>query len=240
MLISERKPLEEILHQLEGERRVFLLGCNGCAAASGTGDERALLELKGELERAGKEVVGWKVVDFLCQKALIRTSLVPYREELRAADSLLVSTCGIGVQATAAVLPDKPVHPACDTISLGGARGEWQGEERCLECGQCFLDLTGGICPLTACSKGLVNGPCGGAKDGRCEVEPEVRPCGWVLIYERLKRQGRLDVLRKSPPAFKDHTRMEPPKELRATARWALERPEQEEEEEEEEEVARR
>ncbi len=226
MLISERKPLEEILKMLEGERRIFLLGCNGCAAASGTGDEQALRELEAELERAGKEVVGLKVVDFLCQKALIRTSLIPYEEALREADSLLVSTCGIGVQATAAVFPEKPVHPACNTISLGGVRGEWPGEERCAECGQCFLDLTGGICPLTACAKGLVNGPCGGAKEGRCEVEPE-RPCAWALIYERLKRQGRLDVLRKSPPIFKDHARMEPPKELRATARWALERREE-------------
>lgn len=222
MLISERKPLEEIFEMLDGERRIFLLGCNGCAAASGTGGEREILELKDELEKEGKAVTGWKVIDFLCQKALVRSSLKPYEAELRTADSILIACCGIGVQATATVV-NKPVHPACNTTSLGGIRGTWQGEERCLECGQCFLDLTGGICPLTACVKQLVNGPCGGAKDGKCEFEPEARTCGWELIYERLKKLDRLDLLRQSKPQFKDYARMQPPKELRSTRRWALE-----------------
>lgn len=229
MLLSERKPLEEILKMLDGCQKVFLLGCNGCAAASGTGDERELLKLKSDLEGGGKEVLGWKVIDFLCQKALVRVGLSAHVRELRAAEAILASTCGIGVQATAAVLPEKPVYPACNTISLGGIRGEWPGEERCLECGQCFLGLTAGICPLTACTKQLVNGPCGGSRDGRCEVEPEVRPCGWYLIYERLKQQGRLDLLRRSPPQFKDFSKMQPPKKLRATTRWALERVEERE-----------
>ena len=223
MLVSERKPLEEILEMLEGRRRLFLLGCNGCAAASGTGGEKEVLELKASLEEEGLEVTGWKVLDFLCQKGLIRVGLSPYEAELTAAEAVLASTCGIGVQAIAAVLQDKAVYPACNTVPLGGVRGEWPGEERCLECGQCFLGLTAGICPLTACTKGLVNGPCGGARDGRCEFEPEVRPCGWELIYRRLKRQGRLDLLRKGPPIFKDYAKMQPPKGLRRTTRWALE-----------------
>ncbi len=223
MLLSERKPLEELLKMLEGRRRVFLLGCNGCAAASGTGGEREVLELKDEIAQRGKQIVGWKVIDFLCQKALVRSGLEVYQRELRSAEAIVAATCGIGVQAVAAVLPEKPVYPACNTISLGGVRGEWPGVERCFECGQCFLGLTAGVCPLTACSKGLVNGPCGGARDGRCEVEPEVRPCGWHLIYKRLKQQGRLDVLKKSPPQFKDFSKMQPPKRVRATARWALE-----------------
>jgi len=125
------------------------------------------------------------------------------------------------VQAVATVV-DKAVHPACDTISLGGIRGEWRGEERCAECGQCFLEFTAGICPLTACAKQLVNGPCGGAKDGCCEVEPEVRRCAWDVIYERLERQGRIGVLRNSPLQTKDYARMQPPAELRGTRKWAV------------------
>lgn len=221
MLVTERKSMEEIKGFLAGESKVFLLGCDGCAAASGTGGEKDILELKQDLEKEGLEVVGFKVIEFLCQKALIRRELRPYAFAVGEADSVVVSTCGIGVQATATVV-DKPVHPACNTISLGGIRGEWQGEERCLECGQCFLDITGGICPLTACTKQLVNGPCGGAKDGRCEFEPETRPCGWQLIYERLARQGRLDVLKGSPPLVKDFAQMQPPKKMRSTSKWAV------------------
>lgn len=221
MIITKRKPIDEIAGFIAGESSVFLLGCDGCAAASGTGGEAEILDLERELSGRGVRVVGRKVIDFLCQKALIRTGLRPFSAALAEADSIVVSTCGIGIQATATVA-EIPVHPACDTISLGGVRGEWQGEERCQECGQCFLDLTGGVCPLTACAKQLVNGPCGGAKDGRCEVEPNVRRCAWEVIYERLKGQGRLDILRSTPVQIKDHARMRPPEDLRGTRRWAI------------------
>ncbi|UCF09305.1 MAG: methylenetetrahydrofolate reductase C-terminal domain-containing protein [Candidatus Bipolaricaulota bacterium] len=221
MLVTERKPVDEIVGFLDGEKRVFLLGCDGCAAASGTGGEPELAALEAELAAAGVEVVGRKVVDFLCQKALIRAAVRPLAERLRSVDSVVVSTCGIGIQAAATVL-DVAVHPACNTLSLGGIRGEWQGEERCLECGQCFLDATAGICPLTACAKQLVNGPCGGAKDGSCEVEPEVRRCAWDVIYERLERQGRVDLLRREGVFQKDYAKMRPPTELRGTRRWAI------------------
>jgi len=221
MLLTERKPIEEIVGFLSGEQAVFLLGCDGCAAASGTGGEAEIRDLEMELKEHGIDVAGSAVIDFLCQKSLARAALRPHESALEHADSLVVSTCGIGIQATATV-SERPVHPACNTISLGGIRGEWQGEERCSECGQCFLEFTGGICPLTACAKGLVNGPCGGSTDGRCEVEPDVRRCAWDVIYERLERQGRLDLLRTTPVQIKDHARMRPPEELRGTRRWAI------------------
>jgi len=221
MLVTERKPIDELMAFVAGERSVFVLGCDGCAAASGTGGELEIRELVAQLEEKGLSVAGWKVIDFLCQKALVRSAMSPHAEAVGGVDSIIVSTCGIGVQAVATVF-DKRVHPACDTISLGGIRGEWRGEERCAECGQCFLDVTAGICPLTACAKQLVNGPCGGAKDGACEVEPEVRRCAWDVIYERLERQGRVEVLRASPLQMKDYARMQPPAELRGTRKWAI------------------
>ncbi len=224
MLVSEQKPLEEILHSLEAERTIFLLGCQGCAEASHTGGEKEVLTMKASLEESGKNISGWTILDFLCQKALVKTGLQPFREKIISSDSLLVMCCGVGVQATAAVV-DKVIHPGCNTISIGGATGEWRGSERCAECGDCLLDYTGGICPLTACTKSLINGPCGGARDGRCEHEPDVRPCGWQLIYERLKKLNRLDKLREihTPQDFR---KAEPPKALRATTLWALEQAE--------------
>ncbi len=224
MIVSELKPLSEILGYLDGDRHIFLVGCRGCAEACQTGGEPQVLEMKEKLEQVGKKVTGYTVVDFLCNKALVKMKLYAHEAEVGASDSLLVMTCGIGVQATAAVV-DKPTHPACNTINLGGSQGEWRGSERCRECGDCLLDYTGGICPLVACTKGLINGPCGGAKDGKCEFEPTVRDCGWHLIYQRLQKMGRLDKLRATLPP-KDYAKMQPPPALRSTILWALEQKE--------------
>ncbi len=226
MIVSEQKPLPEILQTLAGEQNIFLVGCKGCAEACHTGGETQVMEMKQKLEAEGKKITGSTVADFLCDKALVKFRLKAHEEEVIAADALLVMTCGLGVQATAAVV-DKVTHPACNTINVGGSRGEWRGEERCLECGECLLEYTGGICPLTACTKSLINGPCGGAKNGKCEFEPDTRDCGWQLIYERLKKLDHLDKMRTILTA-KDWSKMRPPKNLRSTIMWALERKEKE------------
>ncbi len=226
MIISEQKPFPEILKSMEGEKSVFLVGCKGCAEACCTGGENQVVDMAHKLGFEGKSVAGYTVVDFLCDKALVRLRLMAHETEIEKADSLLAMTCGIGAQATAKVV-DKIVHPACNTINPGGARGEWRGEERCAECGDCLLDYTGGLCPLTACTKGLINGPCGGAKNGKCEFEPDTRECGWQLIYDRLKKLNRLDRM-KTVLAPKDWSKQRPPKQLRSTIMWALERTEQE------------
>ncbi len=226
MIVSEQKPLPEILQTLAGEQNIFLVGCKGCAEACHTGGETQVMEMKQKLEAEGKKITGSTVADFLCDKALVKFRLKAHEEEIISADALLVMTCGLGVQATAAVV-DKVTHPACNTINLGGSRGEWRGEERCLECGECLLEYTGGICPLTACTKSLINGPCGGAKNGKCEFEPDTRDCGWQLIYERLKKLDHLDKMRTILTA-KDWSKMRPPKNLRSTIMWALERKEKE------------
>jgi hypothetical protein len=220
MIVSAQKPWEEILGYLEGENSIFLLGCNGCAQASGSGGPEQVAEMKEKLEGVGKKVSGTMVIDFLCQKALVKSRLRPRMEQVSAADSILVMTCGLGVQAVAASVA-KVCHPACDTVNMGGSRGEWKGDERCYECGECLLEYTGGICPLTACTKSLTNGACGGASNGKCELAPE-KDCGWELIYERLKRNNQLDKLRRFIPP-KSWDKMAPDPKIRATARWALE-----------------
>jgi len=226
MILSKQKPWEEILSYLDGENNIFILGCNGCAQASGTGGPEQVEEMKSKLEETGKKVTGSAVIDFLCEKALVKSKLRNKTEQLKAADSILVMTCGVGVQAVAASV-SKVCHPACDTVNLGGSRGEWQGSERCLECGECVLEYTGGICPLTACTKGLLNGQCGGASKGKCELNPE-KDCGWELIYNRLKSLNQLDKLRRFT-APKDYSKMMPAVEIMSTSRWALERTDQKE-----------
>jgi len=188
--------------------------------ASGSGGPVQVEEMKNQLIGAGKKVTGTKVIDFLCEKALVKSALRGRIEQVAAADSVLVMTCGIGVQAVAASL-NKVCHPACDTVNLGGSRGEWNGSERCKECGQCLLDFTGGICPLTACTKSLVSGACGGASHGKCEISPD-RDCGWELIYNRLKAKNQLDMLKMTVNPL-DHGKLMARPEMMGTSRYALE-----------------
>lgn len=221
MILSEQKPWEEILESIKQDEKIFIVGCGGCAEACGTGGMPQVLEMKEKLQKAGKQVTGYCVIDFLCQKALVKSRLRPRAEEVIESDSVIVMSCGIGVQSVSAVV-EKPSHPSCNTISLGDARGKWQGTERCKECGDCLLDYTGGICPLTACTKSLLNGPCGGASKGKCEIDVN-KDCGWELIYNRLKSTGRLENLKRFI-APKDYSKLMPSVKLMSTSLWALEK----------------
>lgn len=220
MLFTKDKPLDEVLESLGTEKNIFLLACNGCAEACETGGEKALSAMKVEVEKAGKNVTGTCLVDFLCNKVLVTTRLARETDKIKQSDSILVLTCGIGVQAVAKVV-DKVVHPADNTVSLGGLQGLWPADERCEACGDCALDYTGGICPITSCAKSLLNGPCGGAQEGKCEVDSE-KECGWQLIYERLEKVRRLENLKKIHTP-RDHSKMLPSSELRKTSFYDLE-----------------
>lgn len=193
MLISEQKPLEEILSYLDGEKSIFVIGCKGCAEGWGSGGEKQVAEMRSTLQEKGKAVTGSVVVDMLCDAALTRLKLKSYRKEIAAANSVLVLTDGVGVQTVAEVV-DKVVHPGCNTLSSGGAHAEWKESERCLECGDCMLEFTGGLCPIARCSKHLLNGPCGGSQGGKCEVDPSI-PCVWQQIVDHLAKIGQLGKL---------------------------------------------
>jgi len=195
MLISEQKPLEEILSYLERDKNIFLIGCKGCAEGWGSGGEKQVAEMKSTLQEKGKTVIGSVVVDMLCDSALTKLKLRAYKKEIAAADSILVLTDGAGVQTVAEVV-NKVVHPGCNTLSSGGAHAEWKEAERCLECGDCMLEFTGGLCPIARCSKHLLNGPCGGSQGGKCEVDPDI-PCVWQQIIDRLAKLGQLDKLER-------------------------------------------
>lgn len=220
MIVTERKPLEELAAMFAGEKGTYVVACSGCPVGHKSGDEAALRQLEADLAEQGVNVLGRTSIDFLCNKSLVALRLMKVLEEIEKADSLLIVSCGIGVQATGATV-DKPVHPAMNTVSMGGFQGLWPSHERCGECGDCNLDLTGGICPVIFCSKSLLNGTCGGSDKGKCEVHADI-PCGWTLIYERLRKTGRLDQLRKlNIGKNRDLMRVKP--EQRRGTVWALE-----------------
>ncbi|MCM8758944.1 MAG: methylenetetrahydrofolate reductase C-terminal domain-containing protein [Candidatus Omnitrophica bacterium] len=221
MLYTEMKSFDEIKKLLEREKTIFLLGCNGCAEVCKTSDEKSISEIESKLKESGKDVVGKLLIDFLCSKQLVIKRLSRVQEKIDICTAILVFSCGIGVQCTAAV-SNKSIYPATNTISLGGFQGLWPGEERCAQCGTCYLGITGGICPITFCAKELVNGACGGAKDGKCEIKTE-KECGWNLIYERLRKINRLDLLKEFQQP-RDFKKFEPDAKIRKTIHFAIDK----------------
>ena len=190
MLITELKAKETILSLITG--KAFVIVCHGCKEIHFPEHETdALLK---ELAEDGK-LTGSIVTDYICNPDNLKIRLVKHTAAIEAADTVLVFSCGVGVQTVASFLENKKVCAACDTYALPGFQGVTPLEYDCRQCGECYLNLTGGICPITACSKSLVNGQCGGAKNGKCEVDPNME-CGWERIQKRLAQVGRLDVLK--------------------------------------------
>ena len=168
--------------------KVFVINCHGCK-------ETQFPEAEAAEYQKTLDTTGILTTDYICNPENLKIRLEKYADQIAAADMVLVFSCGVGVQTVASILDTKKVCAACDTYALPGYQGVTPLEHDCDQCGQCYLNLTGGICPLTACSKGLINGQCGGAKKGKCEVDPNM-DCGWERIYQRLKKIGRLDVLK--------------------------------------------
>jgi electron transport complex protein RnfC len=198
MLITELKSKETILSTLRG--KVFAIVCHGCKEVHFPEHETdALLQ---ELSADGI-LIGSVITDYICDPENLKLRLQKFSAQIDAADTLLVFSCGVGVQTVASLFETKRVCAACDTYALPGYQGVTPLEYDCKQCGECFLNLTGGICPLTACSKGLVNGQCGGAKNGKCEVDPNM-DCGWERIQKRLAQIGRLAAL-KAPIQIRNY-----------------------------------
>jgi hypothetical protein len=193
MTISEPKPLEEILQSVAQEKKLFLIGCSDCATVVQVGGEPQLIEFKKTLEENGHEVTGYMVGEPGCHVLELRRQLRQHQEAVDAADGVLIFSCGTGTQVAVQALPNKSVHPATNTLFLGSVQRFGDFAEYCSACGECILDMTRGICPVTRCAKGLLNGPCGGTSaEGKCEVNPETE-CAWKLIYDQLKAAGAID-----------------------------------------------
>jgi len=216
MIITRQKPLADIRGYLKDAEKIFLLGCELCATVCKTGGEDQLKEMEKNLRKEGKEVTGWAVVNPACSFLEVKRLYRNKGKEIDAADAVLSLACGGGTQAVVEIIKGKEIFPGNDTLFQGEVtkmshRGG-QFEQKCSLCGECVLDATGGICPVTRCPKGLLNGPCGGVKNGKCEVDSEL-DCVWTTIYERLKELGRLEEMSKIRLP-KDHSKTRNPRSL--------------------------
>jgi len=196
--ITKQKPLAEVLELLGGMERVFIIGCGTCTTLAHTGGQAEVGAMKEKMQEAGKGVTGTLVIPVACDN-LTEEAIQQNLPAMSQSQGLLIMTCAFGVQTISRFL-DIPVIPALDTLFIGKEMGPGLFQEICLQCGECILGETGGICPVTSCHKGLVNGPCGGTQEGKCEVDRN-KDCAWTLIYERLQKQGRLAAMRKFQPA---------------------------------------
>jgi ferredoxin len=197
MIRAERKPVSEIAKMLTGKKKVLILGCKTCVAICHAGGEKEVGELASALKLvSAKEKTGWQieqgVVERQCEKEWIR----PAEERILGADAVISLACGLGAQTMADMYPAKQIYPGVNTMFLGVPEEQGVFVEKCLACGECVMFETGGICPVARCAKSMRNGACGGSADGKCEVNLDT-DCAWYMIFERLKLQGRLDLITK-------------------------------------------
>jgi len=197
MIVAHRKSIPELIEILTGHNKVLVLGCGTCVTVCLAGGQREVGIIASALRMASKIrgsalEVEELTIERQCDNVFIETAT----EAIERNDAVLSLGCGAGVQAIAERYSHKPVYAGLDTTFIGilEERGIWT--EKCSACGDCVLHNYGGVCPVTQCAKRLLNGPCGGSREDRCEVRPD-RPCAWQLIYQRLKDIDQLDRLRR-------------------------------------------
>ncbi|HBH62101.1 MAG TPA: hypothetical protein DDX85_10280 [Nitrospiraceae bacterium] len=202
MITAERKPISEIKEMIAPYRKILVVGCGSCVAECAAGGEKevGLLSsaLRMDAKASGKEI---EIKEITLDRQCVYEFIDHLAEIISQYDAVLSLACGAGVQAVAEVFPKAPILPALNTTFLGETKEAGLWVENCRGCGDCKLGVFAAVCPVTRCAKGLFNGPCGGSKTDRCEVDPDV-PCAWQLIVTRLEDMGQLDLLRKvHPPA---------------------------------------
>ena len=212
MIVSENKPMEEVLGFLKDAEKIIIVGCGECAATCKSGGEEEVLKMKEKLEAEGKTVLGYTLLEPACNLLKSKKDLKVLKEELKEVDAILSMACGDGTQTIVKNIKKKPVYPANNTMFIGETKRVGEFEETCKACGECELAWTGGICPVTICAKGLINGACGGAKNGKCEVSQD-NDCAWIMIYERLKDINQLENMMEVRP-MKDYSKQDNPRRL--------------------------
>jgi ferredoxin len=197
MIVAERKSIPELINILQAHQRILVLGCGTCVAVCLAGGEREVSIISSALRIAGKvKGLNFKIDELTIERQCDNVFIEQAAEAIEKSEAVLSLGCGAGVQAIAERYVNKPVYAGLNTKFIGilEERGVWA--EKCAACGACVLHEYGGICPVTRCAKHILNGPCGGSREDRCEVRPD-RPCAWQLIYQRLKAIGQLNRLKQ-------------------------------------------
>ena len=200
MIIAKRKPFKEIMDSLKGHQRVLVVGCGTCVAVCLAGGEKEVGLLTSQLAIAS-EIAGvpLKLGEATVERQCDKEFLSELRNKVKDYDALLSLACGVGIQFLSDMYEDKVVLPGVDTSFIGANDEVGYWTERCRMCDQCYLAVTGAICPVTLCPKGLLNGPCSGTREGMCEVDNQ-KPCAWTKIYERLEKTNRLHQIEEILP----------------------------------------
>lgn len=192
MIVSEQKPVKELIELLRGNKKVFLIGCGDCAASCRSGGLEDLPIYAEKLEAEGVNVIGWFVPQQACMAPKTKSELKVVENLIAEADAILSFSCGAGTQTLSDIIPEKIVLPAVNTVFLASTLRAGHFLQYCSMCGDCVLGVTGGLCPQTLCAKSLMNGPCSGSIDGKCETYRD-RDCVWHNIYNKLKERGELN-----------------------------------------------
>lgn len=193
MIVANRKPFEEIMAMVEPYSKVLLLGCNECVTVCAVGGAKEVAILASEIrlnrQKDGRAI---EVTEHVLERNCDPEYVLSLKGMIEGYDAVLSMACGCGIQFVGEYFREKPVLPAVNTTFDGVTveHGVWA--ERCQGCGNCVLDRTLGICPVTRCAKSIFNGPCGGSQGGRCEVNKDT-PCAWQLIVDRYKEMNMLE-----------------------------------------------
>ncbi len=224
MIVAKPKSFHEIAKMVGERSRILVAGCGTCVAVCLAGGEKEAQLLAARLNlargKANPEFRAWSAtVERQCDREFLRL----LQDHTEGMDGIVSLACGAGIQFLAETYPHIPVFPGVDTSFIGVAEGAGIWTERCRSCNQCYLGITGGICPVTMCAKSLLNGPCGGPSKGKCETDPE-KDCAWVKIIERLGGQSRLDLIRDLVPPRNNDLARHPAKIVQEDYRKAMSR----------------
>lgn len=208
MIVAEQKPLEEIKSMVTEAEKILVLGCGTCVTVCFAGGEKEASILASQLRMATKLNGHEKeITEFTVQRQCEYEFNEEAADHIRNADMVISMACGIGVQTMNEQFPEKLSVPGVNTTGLSQPTEQGVWEERCQACGDCVLELTGGLCPIARCAKSLLNGPCGGSQNGICEVYADNEtPCVWDQIYKRLEALGKLETLMEVQSAKNWHT----------------------------------